>query len=156
MHTRQPKKVLDVPGTPLEIRCAWAPENRYCFTSTAPWTSQIWLIYEDDQGEMAGQGGRRYRRPVYRTASRRHFNHVRRQGVVGRHLSGRQSSILRHLRPICAKTGLRKSDWKPNQHGFTKLRDGKRVYFSSSLLARWDKLAEDDEQYVKLYHLGWQ
>ena len=30
--------------------------------------------------------------------------------------------------------------------------DGKRVYFSSSLLGNWDKLGDDDEQYVKLYH----
>ena len=29
--------------------------------------------------------------------------------------------------------------------------DGKRVYVSSSLLARWDKTGRDDEQFVKLY-----
>jgi selenium-binding protein 1 len=31
--------------------------------------------------------------------------------------------------------------------------DGKRVYVSSSLLAKWDKSGKDDEQFVKLY--GW-
>jgi selenium-binding protein 1 len=30
--------------------------------------------------------------------------------------------------------------------------DGKRAYFSSSLLANWDKKGEDNEQYVKLFH----
>ena len=30
--------------------------------------------------------------------------------------------------------------------------DGKRVYFSSSLLANWDKKGKDHEQYFKLYH----
>jgi selenium-binding protein 1 len=30
--------------------------------------------------------------------------------------------------------------------------DGRRVYYSSSLLANWDKKGADDEQYVKLYH----
>ena len=30
--------------------------------------------------------------------------------------------------------------------------DGKRVYFSSSLLGNWDKTGDADEQYVKLYH----
>ena len=30
--------------------------------------------------------------------------------------------------------------------------DGERVYFSSSLLGNWDKTADADEQFVKLYH----
>jgi hypothetical protein len=46
LHTRKPKKIFDVPGAPLEIRCAWGAQNNYCFTSTAL-TSEIWLIYED-------------------------------------------------------------------------------------------------------------
>ena len=31
--------------------------------------------------------------------------------------------------------------------------DGKRLYFSSSLLANWDKQGNDNEQFVKAY--GW-
>ena len=50
LHSRKPRKVLDVPGAPLEIRCAWQPTHNYCFTSTAL-TSKIWLIYEDKMGE---------------------------------------------------------------------------------------------------------
>lgn len=30
--------------------------------------------------------------------------------------------------------------------------DGKRLYFSSSLLARWDKGGEDNEQFLRAYH----
>ena len=29
--------------------------------------------------------------------------------------------------------------------------DGKRVYFTSSLLANWDKTGKDDEQFLKAY-----
>jgi selenium-binding protein 1 len=54
LHTRKPKKVFDMPGAPLEIRCAWKPNNNYCFTSTAL-TSQIWLMYEDASGEWQAQ-----------------------------------------------------------------------------------------------------
>ena len=50
LHTRKPRKILDVPGAPLEIRCAWGAKNNYCFTTTAL-TSEIWLIYEDDDGD---------------------------------------------------------------------------------------------------------
>ena len=32
--------------------------------------------------------------------------------------------------------------------------DGKRVYFTSSLLANWDKKGKDDEQFLKAYTLG--
>ena len=41
LHTRKPKKILDVPGAPLEIRVLGA-QNNYCFTTTAL-TSKIWL-----------------------------------------------------------------------------------------------------------------
>ena len=50
LHSRQPKKIFDVPGTPLDIRCAWGPNHNYCLTTTAL-TSKIWLIYEDENQE---------------------------------------------------------------------------------------------------------
>ena len=150
MHTRQPKKVLDVPGTPLEIRCAWAPENRYCFTSTAL-TSQIWLIYEDDQGEWQAKAvadiGDPSTVPLPVDISITSDD----KGLwVDTFLEGkaRYYDISDPFAPkqvyekvIGSQINMVSQSW-----------DGKRVYFSSSLLARWDKLAEDDEQYVKLYH----
>lgn len=54
LHTRKPKKVLDVPGAPLEIRCAWGADNNYCFT-TAALTSKIWLIHLDDNNEWQAE-----------------------------------------------------------------------------------------------------
>ncbi|MEW8381134.1 MAG: selenium-binding protein SBP56-related protein, partial [Candidatus Thiodiazotropha taylori] len=54
LHTKKPKKVFDVPGAPLEIRCAWQPNNNWCVTTTAL-TSKIWLIYEDQQGEWQAE-----------------------------------------------------------------------------------------------------
>jgi len=49
-HTRKPKKVLAVPGAPLEVRWAWGPEHNHAFTATAL-TSKLWLVYLDDQDE---------------------------------------------------------------------------------------------------------
>ena len=54
LHSRKPKKVFDVPGAPLEIRCAWGSNNNYCFTTTAL-TSKLWLIYEDKKGEWQAE-----------------------------------------------------------------------------------------------------
>jgi 56kDa selenium binding protein (SBP56). len=63
-HTRQPKKVFNVPGVPLEIRWAWGENHNYAFTATAL-TSKLWLCYEDKNGEwqakevatIGGEGG---------------------------------------------------------------------------------------------------
>src|SRR4029453_7536221 len=49
-HTRQPKKVFQVPGAPLEIRWAWGPTHNHAFTATAL-TSKLWLCYEDGNGD---------------------------------------------------------------------------------------------------------
>ncbi len=49
-HTRQPKKVFEVPGAPLEIRWAWGDKHNYAFTATAL-ASKLWLVYLDDRSE---------------------------------------------------------------------------------------------------------
>src|SRR5436190_1940180 len=48
-HARQPKKIFEVPGVPLEIRWAWGDNHNYAFTATAL-TSKLWLVYEDEKG----------------------------------------------------------------------------------------------------------
>jgi selenium-binding protein 1 len=47
LHSRKPKQIFDVPGAPLEVRCAWGATHDYCFTTTAL-TSQIWLVHENE------------------------------------------------------------------------------------------------------------
>lgn len=42
-------------------------------------------------------------------------------------------------------------DRPAGEHGPAELGDGKRLYFTSSLLARWDKKGEDNEQFVRAY-----
>ena len=49
-HTRQPKKIFQVPGAPLEVRWAWGANHNYAFTATAL-GSKLWLVYLDDKGE---------------------------------------------------------------------------------------------------------
>ena len=120
MHARKPLKVLDVPGTPLEIRCAWDPDHRYCFTSTAL-TSQIWLIYEDDAGEWQAKAVADIGDPLHGAAARGHLDHRRRQGAVGRYVHGGQGPVLRHLGPARAQAGLREDHREPDQHGLPEL-----------------------------------
>ena len=49
-HARQPKKIFQVPGAPLEIRWAWGDKHNHAFTAAAL-TSKLWLVYADDKGE---------------------------------------------------------------------------------------------------------
>ena len=152
LHKRQPKKVLDVPGAPLEIRCAWGSQNNYCFTTTAL-TSKIWLIYEDDGGDwhakpVADIGvAEQIPLPVdisiaaddsllwvdtWNDGMARVFD-----------ISDPHNAKEIYAEKIGAQINMLSQSW-----------DGKRVYFTSSLLSNWDKRQApegEDLQYFKSY-----
>jgi methanethiol oxidase len=153
LHTRKPKKILDVPGAPLEIRCAWGPHHNYCFTMTAL-TSKLWLIYEDDQGEWQAEA-------------------VADIGDPGKLPLPVDLSIAADDTLLWVDTwndGMARlydiSDpFKPRQILAEKIGeqlnmasqswDGKRIYFTSSLLANWDKqqpATGGDLQFFKAYN----
>ncbi len=153
LHARQPKKVLDVPGAPLEIRCAWGSHNNFCFTSTAL-TSKLWLIFEDDAGEWQAQAVADIGDPsqvplpvdISIAADDRFLwvdtwsdGKARLFDISDPH-APRQ--VLEE--EIGAQVNMVSQSW-----------DGERVYFTSSLLANWDKTEADgkDLQFFKLY--GW-
>ena len=152
LHTRQPRKVLDVPGTPLEIRCAWGAHNNWCFTSTAL-TAKLWLIHEDESGEWQAQAVGDIGDPAalplpvdisisaddtrlwvdtWNDGTTRLFDisnpHEPRQ-VLEEKIGGQLNMVSQ--------------SW-----------DGKRIYFTSSLLRNWDKTEApegEDLQYFKAY-----
>jgi selenium-binding protein 1 len=151
LHTRKPKKVLDVPGAPLEIRCAWGPHNNYCFTTTAL-TSKIWLIYEDESGEWQAKDvadiadASKIPLPVdisiaaddsllwvdtWNDGMARVFD-----------ISDPFNPKETYTEKIGAQINMTSQSW-----------DGRRIYFTSSLLANWDKKQAEsgDLQYFKAY-----
>ncbi len=149
LHTRKPKKVLEVPGAPLEIRCAWGSQHNYCFTTTAL-TSQIWLIYEDDAGEWqakaVGDIGDPSKVPLpvdisitaddnglwvqtFMDGKTRFFD-------ISDPFNPKQT--YEHV--IGSQVNMISQSW-----------DGKRTYFTSSLLGNWDKTGDADEQFFKLF-----
>ncbi len=150
LHTRKPKKVLDVPGAPLEVRCAWRSENNWCLTTTAL-TSKIWMIYEDDGGEWQakeiGDVGDPSKVPLpvdislladdsglwvntFMDGTSRFFD-----------LSDPHNPKQTYEKKIEAQVNMVSQSW-----------DGKRAYYTSSLLANWDKKGDDNKQYFKAYH----
>ncbi|MEE9345753.1 MAG: selenium-binding protein SBP56-related protein, partial [Methylococcales bacterium] len=150
LHTRQPKKVLDVPGAPLEIRCAWDPNHNYCFTTTAL-TSKIWLIYEDEAGEWQAKEvadiGDPSKIPLPVDISIQSNDKML---WVNTFMDGktRAFDISDPFQPkqvfeqqIGKQINMVSSSW-----------DGKRLYYTTSLLANWDKKGKDNDQFLKLYH----
>ena len=153
LHTRQPTKILDVPGAPLEIRCAWGSNSNYCFTTTAL-TSQIWLIYEDDEGEWQAKAvadiGDASKVPlpvdISITADDNHlWVNTWNDGKVRLFdTSNPHAPTQVFERQLGEQINMVSQSW-----------DGERVYFTSSLLANWDKLesaADQDVQYFKLFN----
>ena len=151
LHSRKPKKIFDVPGAPLEIRCAWGPQNNYCFTTTAL-TSKIWLIYLDDnntwQAKAVADIGDASKIPLpvdisisaddsllwvntWNDGMTRVFD-----------VSDPFTPKEVYTKNIGAQVNMLSQSW-----------DGNRVYFTSSLLSNWDKREgpAGDVQYFKAY-----
>jgi selenium-binding protein 1 len=147
-HTRQPKKAFRVPGAPLEIRWAWGEKHNYAFSATAL-GSKLWLCYEDDRGEWqakeaASIGGEGGVLPVDISISaddQRLFVSCFGDGKCRVFdISNPHQPRQIHEKQIGRQVNMVSQSW-----------DGKRLYFTSSLLARWDKKGEDNDQFVRAY-----
>lgn len=152
LHTRKPKKILDVPGSPLEIRCAWGARSNYCFTSTAL-TSKIWLIYEDDAGEWQAKAvadigdASKVPLPVDISISaddQQLWVNTWNDGLTRLFdISNPHAPVQVMEQKIGAQLNMVSQSW-----------DGERVYYTSSLLANWDKVEApegEDLQFFKAY-----
>ena len=151
LHARKPIKVLDVPGAPLEVRCAWNEEHDYCFTTTAL-TSKVWLIYLDEQGQWQSQevgdigDAAKIPLPVDISISNddKHlWINTWNDGMTRLYdISDPFNAKQLWEKKIGEQVNMVSQSW-----------DGERLYYTSSLLANWDKTAPagPDLQYLKLY-----
>ncbi len=149
LHSRKPKQVFKVPGAPLEIRWAWGADNNYAFTSTAL-TSKLWLIHKQKDGawkaEAVADIGDPSKVPLpvdisisaddnelwvntFMDGTSRLFD-----------ISDPHHPKQVYSKKIGAQVNMVSQSW-----------DGERVYYSTSLLANWDKKGKDNEQFVKAY-----
>ncbi len=148
-HTRQPRKVFHVPGAPLEVRWAWGPKHNYAFTATAL-TSKLWLIHADDNGEWqateAGHVGPEGQGVLPVDISLSADDNLLFVGCFGDgkcrvyDVSNPHRPKLTHEQTIGRQVNMVSQSW-----------DGKRLYFTTSLLANWDKQGDDNDQFFKAY-----
>ena len=148
-HARTPKQVLHVPGAPLEIRFANQPGNDFAYTTTAL-TSKIWIIYPDAQGTWRAKpvadigDPAKIPLPVSITLSAddktlwvdSFMDGTVRVYDVSDPFTPRQI----YEKQIGSQLNMNSQSW-----------DGKRLYFTSSVLARWDKKGDADEQFLMAY-----
>ena len=148
-HARQPKKVFEVPGVPLEVRWAWGDKHNYAFTATAL-GSKIWLVYADDRGEWQAKevapvgdvkGGVL---PVDISLSADDKTLFVDSFGDGKcrvfDVSDPQKPKQIYEKQIGRQLNMVSQSW-----------DGKRLYFTSSVLARWDKPGQDNDQFLRAY-----
>ncbi len=151
LHTRKPLKVFDVPGAPLEVRCAWNEKHDYCFTTTAL-TSKIWLIHRDDHGEWHAKDVADIGDPakiplpvdisIAADDSRLWVNTFN-DGMARLYdITDPHAPKEIYSKHIGEQVNMVSQSW-----------DGKRVYFPSPLLGNWDKKQgpAGDLQYFKAY-----
>ena len=148
-HARKPIQTLEVPGAPLEIRWALEPRHNYAFVTTAL-TSKLWLIEQQPDGRFAAKAVADIGDPakvplpvdISLSADDRFlFVSSFMDGTVRVFdVSDPHRPRVAHEQKIGAQLNMVSESW-----------DGKRVYFTSSLLSKWDKKGADNEQFLKAY-----
>ncbi len=148
-HTRKPRQVFHVPGAPLEIRWASGEKHNYAFSATAL-TSKLWLVYEDAKGLWQAKAvcdiGDPSKMPLPVDISLSADDSILFASCFGDgkvrviDVSDPHQPRQIHEEAIGRQVNMVSQSW-----------DGKRLYFTSSLLANWDKQGDDNEQFFKAY-----
>lgn len=149
-HARKPLQTLSVPNAPLEIRWALDPRHYYAFTATAL-DSRLWGVFRKDDGTFEavnlGPIGDPAKLPLLTvdislSADDRFLfadNFVSGTVHVFDVTNPREPKQV-YERKIGEQLNMVSQTW-----------DGKRLYFSSSLLANWDKTGDANEQFVRSF-----
>lgn len=148
-HARTPMKVFHVPGVPLEIRWAQAEDHDYAFTATAL-TSKLWLIHPDEAGEWQAKEVADIGDPAalplpvdisISADDTRLFVNTFMDGMTRVFdITDPHAPVQVYEKKIGEQVNMLSQTW-----------DGERIYFTSSLLANWDKTGDANEQYLKAF-----
>lgn len=146
----KPAQIFNVPGAPLEIRWSLNPGDNWAVTATAL-TSKLWLVKQGPDGRWqakeVGTIGDPAKTPLPVDIS------ITADGNglwVNTFMDGttRYFDLTNPEQP--RQTYARKTGRQVNM--VSQSWDGRRVYVTSSLLERWDKTGEDNEQFLRAFH----
>jgi methanethiol oxidase len=140
------KKILAVPGAPLEIRWSLNPVDAWAITAAAL-TSKLWLVRQDKgewQAKEVATIGDPTKIPLPVDIS------ITRDGK-GLWVNTFMDGTTRYFdlsNPEAPKQTYEKVTGK-QVNMISQSWDGRRVYITSSLLANWDKDGADNEQFLR-------
>jgi methanethiol oxidase len=149
LKSMKPTQVLSVPGAPLEIRWALVPGQNWAVTAAAL-TSKIWLIKQSPDGawtakEVATIGDpAKVPLPVDISMS------ADGKGLWVNTFMDGVTHYFDLTDPEHPKETYQKHTGR-QVNMISQSWDGKRVYITSSLLSKWDKTGEDNEQVLRGY-----
>ena len=149
LKSMRPEKIFTVPGAPLEIRWSLKEGDDWAITTTAL-TSKIWLVRKDAQGAWqardVGTIGDPAKIPLpvdlsITADSKGLWVNTFMDGTTHYFdISNPEAPRETYSKRTGSQVNMLSQSW-----------DGKRIYISSSLLAKWDKKGAEDEQFVKLF-----
>ena len=149
LKTMTPEKVFSVPGAPLEIRWSLKPGDNWAVTATAL-TSKLWVIKQDNKGEWqahdVGTVGDPSKIPLPVDISITNNG----KGLWVNTFMDGTTHYFDFTNPMKPKKVYEKKIGS-QVNMVSQSWDGKRVYYSTSLLGNWDKKDKDNEQFVKMY-----
>jgi len=147
LKAMKPKKILSVPGAPLEIRWSLKDGDSWAITASAL-TSKLWLVKPDASGEWQAKEvaviGDPAKVPLPVDIS------INKDGTglwVNTFMDGKTRYFDLSNPEQPKQTYERVTGKQVNM--ISQSWDGTRVYIASSLLANWDKAGADDEQFVR-------
>lgn len=142
-----PRQILAVPGAPLEIRWSLNPKDNWAVTASAL-TSRLWLVKQDATGAWRARDvatiGDPAKIPLPVDIS------ITRDGKglwVNTFMDGK-TRYFDLSDPEAPRQTYEKVTGK-QVNMVSQSWDGKRVYVTSSLLANWDKVGDDNEQFLR-------
>ena len=150
LKAMKPTRIFEVPGAPLEIRWSLSPSDNWAITAAAL-TSKLWLIKQDSSGtwqaKEVGTIGDPAKIPLPVDIS------ITADGK-GLWVNTFMDGLTHYFDlsdPEQPKETYSKHTGK-QVNMISQSWDGKRVYIASSLLAKWDKKGEDNEQFLRAFN----
>jgi selenium-binding protein 1 len=150
LKAMQPRRILSVPGAPLEIRWSLNPKDHWAITAAAL-TSKLWLVRQGANGEWQAKevatigdpakvplpvdisiraDGKGLWVNTFMDGTTRYFD-----------LSNPEAPKQTYAKQTGRQVNMISQSW-----------DGKRIYITSSLLEHWDKAGADNEQFLRAFN----
>ncbi|WP_018078619.1 selenium-binding protein SBP56-related protein [Thiobacillus denitrificans] len=148
--TLKPKKVFEVPGAPLEIRWSLKEGDNWAVTAAAL-TGKLWVVKQDSSKEWQAYdvGTIQTESPVplpvdisLSADGKGLWANTFLDGVTQYwDFSDPMKPKMIYKKKIASQVNMVSQSF-----------DGKRVYFTTSLLGNWDKKGKGDDQLLKMYN----